>query len=294
LGAIAGLLAGLLGIGGGLIIVPVLILTFQWQGVRPEVIEHLALGTSLATIIVTSCSSTWEHHRLKAVRWRVFVYLAVGIVVGSFLGAETASALNGATLEILIGALAIVVAGKMGLGRSPREGDREPPEPPELRLPRPLGLIAWGVVVGTVASMFGIGGGLLTVPLLTWCRVRTQEAVGTSAACGIPISVVGALTYVATGWNTPGLPPYSTGHVYWPALLGIVLTSVVFARLGARLAHKVHTVSLRRMFAVLLIVVGIKLSVGGWRAQATPLCQAHSLRNSAFVCLQPRRSAFPG
>lgn len=249
LGAAAGTLAGLFGIGGGLIIVPVLILTFESQGMAPEILTHLAVGTSLATIVVTSVSSVKAHHAKGAVRWDWFSAIAIGIVVGSAIGVKTAGALSGPVLQKVIGVFAIVIAVQMGLGLKPKASRTIPARP---------GLIGAGGVIGWASAIFGIGGGSLTVPFLSWCNAKMQTAVATSAAVGLPIAVVGALVNIQEGWGNPLLPEWATGYVYWPAFIGIVSMSVIFARFGAKLAHSLPSDTLKRIFAVLLVVVGTR------------------------------------
>ncbi|MDX1458584.1 MAG: sulfite exporter TauE/SafE family protein [Marinobacter sp.] len=249
LGALAGTLAGLFGIGGGLVIVPVLIFSFGLQGISPEVAAHLAVGTSLATIVFTSISSIRSHHVKKGVRWELFRPMTAGIVVGAIVGAWTASMLSGPSLELIIGVFVILVALKMLLEVNPKPG-RD--------VPGTVGLSAAGAGIGWASAIFGIGGGTLTVPFLSWCNVRMQQAVGTSAACGLPIAVAGALTNIATGWQQPQLPELSVGFIYLPALIGIVATSVFFARFGAELAHRLDAHVLKKIFAVVLIIVGIR------------------------------------
>lgn len=252
LGALAGTLAGLFGIGGGLVIVPVLIFSFGLQGVNADVAAHLAVGTSLATIVFTSISSVRSHHSRRGVRWDIFRPMTVGIVIGAMLGAWTASLLSGPALELIIGIFVILVAAKMLLDVNPKPG-RD--------VPGPVGLGGAGASIGWASAIFGIGGGSLTVPFLNWCNVRMQQAVGTSAACGLPIAVAGATTNIVTGWHQPQLPEMSFGYIYLPALIGIVLTSVLFARFGAGLAHRLDAVLLKRIFAVLLIIVGIRFLI---------------------------------
>ncbi len=249
LGALAGTLAGLFGIGGGLIIVPALIIVFGLQGVSDAVAAHLAVGTSLATIIFTSLSSIRTHHGKGAVRWELFRPMAGGILIGAALGSVTAGMLSGEVLQRVIGIFVLLVALKMLSRWSPQPGERQPGK---------SGFAATGAGIGWLSAIVGIGGGTLTVPFLTWCRVRMQQAVGTSAACGLPIAVSGALAAMVVGWSRQGLPDYSAGFVYGPAVLGIVLTSVPFARLGALLAHRLNEVLLRRLFALLLLVVGVR------------------------------------
>ncbi len=249
LGAFAGTLAGLFGIGGGLIIVPVLIFSFGLQGFSPEIAAHMAVGTSLATIVFTSMSSIRTHHIHGAIRWDVFRPMALGIVVGAVTGAWTAALLSGAALELIIGLFVILVGIKMLFDVNPSPGRDIPGKP---------GLGAAGAGIGWASAIFGIGGGTLTVPYLSWCNVRMQQAVGTSAACGLPIAVAGALGNAWTGWQEPVLPEYSLGFIYVPALIGIILTSVRFARVGANLAHRLNAKVLKRVFAILLLLVGLR------------------------------------
>ncbi|WP_114417252.1 sulfite exporter TauE/SafE family protein [Marinospirillum perlucidum] len=249
LGAGAGLLAGLFGIGGGLVIVPVLVLTFAALGFPAEILVHLAVGTSLATIVPTSISSTWSHHQKGGVSWHWFRLMAPGILLGALLGAWTASLLSGLALQKIIGIFVLLVAIKMGLNLNPRPGQAE--------VKAPLMTLA-GAVIGWASAIFGIGGGTLTVPFLTWCKAAMRKAVGTSASLGLPIAVFGALGNLWTGWEHPQLPEGAWGFVYWPAFLGIVLMSVPFARLGAKLAHYLPEKLLKRLFALLLLVVGAR------------------------------------
>ena len=252
LGACAGIMAGLFGIGGGLVIVPVLIFSFKIQGMAPDVLTHMAVGTSLATMVVTSLSSIKAHQDKGAVRWRIFATLSVGILAGAFLGVYTAVNLSGHLLQKLLGVFAILVSAKMWFGFRVHEG---------ARVPGAAILASAGVVIGAVSSMFGIGGGTLSVPFLRRISLTMKQAVGTSAACGFPIAVMGALSNMLLGANSPGLPALSTGYVYWPAFLGIVLTSTLFARMGARMAHRLPAERLQKMFALFLFIVGVQFSV---------------------------------
>ena len=249
LGACAGLIAGLFGIGGGLIIVPVLVFSFELQGMAPEVLTHVAVGTSLATIVVTSISSVRTHHAKQGVRWDLFKPLAVGIVIGAVLGVKTAGQLSGPVLQLLIGCFAILIALQMGLGLKPK---------PHRQVPGNAGLGVVGSLIGYGSSLFGIGGGSMTTPYLSWCNVRIQQAIGTSAACGLPIAITAALVNIEEGWGHPQLAEWSLGYVYLPAFAGIVLTSALFAKFGARLAHRLPERALKRAFACLLLAVGIR------------------------------------
>ncbi|MFY1666217.1 sulfite exporter TauE/SafE family protein [Pseudomonas sp. Pseu.R1] len=247
LGACAGVLAGLFGVGGGIIIVPVLVFSFTLQGFDSSVLTHLAVGTSLATIVFTSIQSVRAHHRMGAVRWPVFAWMTVGILIGAGLGSLTASYIAGPHLQKIIGVFAILVAIQMALDLKPKASRGVPGKP---------GLVGAGVVIGWASAIFGIGGGSLTVPFLTWRSLTMQQAVATSSACGFPIAVASAISFMILGWHDPLLPPHSLGFVYLPALIGIAVTSMFFARFGARLAHKLSPRVLKRLFALLLVVVG--------------------------------------
>ena len=252
LGGFAGVLAGLFGVGGGIIIVPVLVFSFTLQGFNPEVMTDLAVGTSLATIIFTSINSIREHHRKGAVRWPLFVWMALGILIGAGIGALTAEAIAGPHLQKIIGVFALVIAVQMALELKPKASRT---------VPGKVGLTLAGTVIGWASAIFGVGGGSLTVPFLSWRSVPMQQAVATSAACGLPIALVGALSFMIIGWHNPDLPAHSLGFVYLPALLGIALTSMFFARFGARLAHTLSPRLLKRLFAALLFCVGVSFLI---------------------------------
>ncbi|TNE82742.1 MAG: sulfite exporter TauE/SafE family protein [Gammaproteobacteria bacterium] len=249
LGAIAGVISGLFGLGGGVVIVPILIFTFTAQAISPDVLTHLAIGTSLATIVVTSISSVSTHHRHGAVLWPVALWLTPGICLGAALGAVFAISITGATLQLAFGVFLCLVALKMAFPINPDGG---------ARMPGGTGKTLVGSVIGFVSSLFGIGGGSLTVPFLTWVHVPMKNAVATSAACGLPIAVSGAVTYLWKGYGETGLPAGALGFVYLPAFIGIVLTSTIFARLGARWAHRLPGALLSKGFAVLLLVIGLR------------------------------------
>lgn len=252
LGACAGVLAGLFGVGGGIIIVPVLVYSFTLQGFDPLILTHLAVGTSLASIIFTSINAVREHHRLGAVRWAIFIWMTVGILVGAGFGALTAKAIAGPHLQKIIGVFAVLVALQLLTEFKPKASRG---------VPGKVGLTLAGTFLGWASAIFGIGGGSLTVPFLVWRSVPMRQAVATSSACGFPIALASALSFMVLGWHDPLLPAHSLGFIYLPALLGIALTSMIFARFGARLAHKVSPRLLKRMFAALLLCVGISFLV---------------------------------
>lgn len=249
-GAVAGLAAGVFGIGGGLVIVPVLLVVFDQQGISELVSVHLAVGTSLATIIVTSLSSIHSHYRLGNVLWPVLRPLTVGLIAGALLGSWIASWLPGNLLRRVFALFAFAMALRMAFAGQP---------PASRTLPGHSGLAATGVGIGSVASIVGIGGGGLTVPFLVWCGTPMRNAVGTSSASGMPVALAGTLGYILAGSGQPVLPAGSTGYVYWPAVVGITSVSVFLAPMGARLAARLPAMVLKRAFAVFLVFVGLSL-----------------------------------
>ncbi len=256
-GVAAGLLAGLFGVGGGLIMVPALAFVLPGQGVGPEIVMQVAVGTSLAVISATSLSSTLAHHRQQGVRWDVLLRFAPGLAAGAVAGAFVAHALPGLVLQRIVGAGAILVALQMFLDKGDATLFRGEAEK---RVASPL-LLAGGVI-GLLSALIGIGGGSLTVPYLTWRGVPIRQAVGTAAACGVPIAWAGAAGFIAAGWSVAGRPEASLGYVVLPAFAAIAAASVVVAPLGARLAHRLPPQVLKRAFAALLLVIGALLLTG--------------------------------
>ena len=249
-GAAAGLSAGLLGIGGGLIIVPILYFVFSQQTVPSEHVMHMALATSLATIIVTSVSSARAHHKRGAVLWPIVFSLSPGIVIGAWFGAMLASALASAVLRPVFGVFELLVAIHLLVNVTPATRSTS------ISTRRS---VAGGTVIGGISSIVGIGGGTLTVPFLLWHNISIRNAVASSAACGFPIAVAGAATYVVSGWGIDGLPAWTLGYVSLPAFAAIILTSILTAPLGAALAHRLPEKTLRIVFALLLCVLGLKM-----------------------------------
>ncbi len=252
-GIASGVLAGLLGVGGGIIIVPGLALLLAGGDIAPDRVMHVAVGTSLACIVVTSISSLYAHHRRGAVDWSIFKRLAPGIAFGAVVGAVIAADLHSATLATIFGIFLLLVALRLVFGGQPRPGRT---------LPRNPALSAWATGIGTASALLGIGGGTLTVPLLAWSNVTLHRAVGTSAACGLPIAIAGTAAYIYTGWGLAGLPPGTSGHVYWPAFLAIAPLAVATAPLGVRLAHALPVDRLRWIFAAFLAAVALRMLLG--------------------------------
>ena len=248
-GSIAGLISGLFGLGGGAIIVPLLIFSFAARGMPQELITHLAIGTSLATIIFTALSSIYTHHQKQAIRWDIVKTLVPGILLGGVLGGLFAISLDGVLLQLLFGGFLILVALQLLL-YTPQVGGRA--------LPNLLGMGASGSCIGGVSAVFGIGGGTLTVPLLTFFGVKIHQAVGTAAACGLPIALAATLAYGTATSDVASLPSGSIGFVFLPALLGIIVASLPCARLGALLAHRVNAQKLRKGFAWVTMGLGMR------------------------------------
>ena len=246
LGALAGVLAGLLGVGGGLIIVPVLAWVFAHQGFNPDVIMHMAIATSLATIALTSLSSMRAHHKKDAVRWRVFAQLSPGIVLGALAGAAIAEQTPGRALAVFFGLFELGVAAQLIMDRRPAPGRR--------LAGRVVQFVA-GIGIGLISAIVGIGGGTLTVPWLIWNRLTVQEAVATSSACGFPIALAGVSGFLLAGANT-GIA-YSSSYIYWPAFVVVSIASIMFAPLGASLAHRISGSKLKRGFALFLLIIGV-------------------------------------
>ena len=250
LGLVVGFVAGLLGVGGGLIIVPVLIMLLHTHGQAVGMEPQLALGTSLATILFTSLSSVRAHHRRGAVEWPLVRRIAPGIVFGTLAGAALAARMPATVLKIFFVVFLFYAAIQMWLDFKPA---------PHRGLPGRMGTSLAGGVIGVVSSWVGIGGGTLSVPFMLWHNVPLHRAIATSAAIGFPIAVAGAVGYALGGWRVGGLPAGSLVFVYLPALAGIVLGSVLTAPLGARTAHRLPVRPLKRVFALLLFTLALRM-----------------------------------
>ncbi len=250
LGLFTGFSAGLLGIGGGLVMVPALAMIFAAQQFAPAEALHLALGTSIATILFTSFSSLRAHHRHQAVLWNVVAQITPGILLGTLIGTLFAAHVPAKPLAIFFALFVCFVATQMVFNLKAR---------PTRELPGAAGVFAVGTGIGAISALVAIGGGAFTVPFLTRCNVRIQHAIGTSAAVGFPIAVGGSLGYIYNGWQHPGLPQWSLGFVYLPALVWMVPASMLLAPVGARLTHRLPIVVLKRVFACMLVALASKM-----------------------------------
>jgi uncharacterized protein len=243
LGAAVGFAAGLLGIGGGMLLVPFMTFMMTMRGFPKELIVHMAIATSLGTIMFTSVSSVRAHHQHGAVLWPVVRMLAPGILIGSWIGPWIGKQMNASMLALFFGGFVTLSATQMLIDKKPAAA-RD--------LPRAPGMFGAGGVIGILAGLVGAGGGFVSVPFMTWCNVRIHNAVATSAALGFPIALAGTLSNIYFGMRTPGLPEGALGFIYVPALLVVSIASVLTAPLGARTAHNMPVKSLKKIFALML------------------------------------------
>lgn len=247
LGLGTGFLAGLLGIGGGMLMVPFITIIMSGRGVGPDLAVKMAIATSMATIIFTSVSSVRAHHKRGAVRWDLVKGLAPGIVIGSMIGSLGVFAiLKGSWLALFFAAFVSFSATQMFLDKKPA---------PTRQMPGVPGQLAAGGFIGFLSGLVGAGGGFVSVPFMTWCNVAIHNAVATSAALGFPIALANVLGYVISGQNVQNLPAYSFGYIWLPALAVIAVCSVFTAPLGAKMAHKLPVKKLKRVFASILYLL---------------------------------------
>jgi len=248
MGAVVGFLAGLLGIGGGMIMVPFMTFILSGVGFPQELVVKMAVATSLATVCFTSLSSVRAHHAKGAVLWPVARVFAPGIVVGSWIGSQIAVAMPTATLSLIFALFVAYSSIQMYLDRKPK---------PSRTLPGTWGMFGMGNVVGMTSSVVGAGGAFVSVPFMLWCNIKIHQAVGTSSALGFPIAMAGTLGYVWAGLNMPDMPAGAFGYLYLPGLVIISIASMLTAPLGARTAHRMDIKPMKRAFAVLLMVLAV-------------------------------------
>jgi len=247
LGAVTGFAAGLLGIGGGMLLVPFITLLLSWQGLADELVVHAAIATSMASILFTSLSSVISHHRKGAVKWNLVAQFTPGIVAGGLIA-------GGAIFAMLkTGWLALLFAVFVGYSALQMLRNKKPK--PARQMPGAVGTGAAGAGIGFLSGLVGAGGGFVSVPFMAWCNVPLHNAVATSAALGFPIALANTIGYVVSGMQQHDLPPGMLGYIYWPALLLLVAMSVITAPFGAATAHKLPVATLKRIFAWLLFVL---------------------------------------
>jgi len=253
LGAIVGFLAGLLGIGGGLIVVPVLVYLLPQLGISNEVIMPMALATSLAAIVMTSSSAAFAHHKNNNIPWHITKPLMFIVASGALLGAFIADRLSAQALTNFFAGAVIVLASYMLVSIRSRQ-TRE--------MPSNIQLQVISLVTGVIASLMGMAGGAILVPVLTYFGMPIRHCIGIATVCGVMVALFGSLGYIISGMGNELLPAWSLGYVYLPALLGVVLTSSLFAPVGVKYAAKLPVQTLKKFFAVFLIVVALKMMLG--------------------------------
>ena len=252
LGIFGGFVAGLFGVGGGLTLVPFMYMLFVAQNFPAEHVMHLALGTSMATIVFTSISSMRAHHAHGAVRWDIVRTMAPGLVLGTFGGSLVAGQVPTGPMTAIFVVIVYYASAQMMLDFKPHA---------HRQMPGGAGRFIAGGVIGVISSLVAAGGGFLSVPFMLFCNVAIHNAVGTSSALGFPIAVAGAIGYIVAGWHDAGLPAYTLGYVYLPAFVGIVAMSILMAPVGARLAHKLPVKKLKRTFGGFLALLATKMLV---------------------------------
>jgi uncharacterized membrane protein YfcA len=255
IGALVGFAAGLLGVGGGVVMVPLLVFVFTASGIAPDQVLHIALGTALAAMVFTSIASMRAHHAHGAVDWKIARAMSPGMLFGSFGAALVAGFIPTRPLAAMFTALVFYAATQILFDLRPRT-TRE--------LPGSAGIFGAGAFIGAVSSLLAAGGAFLTIPFLAWCNVPLRRAIGTAAANGLPIAIAGTAGYVFNGLRAEGLPAMSLGYVYLPALALVVSTGMLAAPMGARLAYRLPVRRLRSIFALMLYAFAIKMLVGLW------------------------------
>jgi len=255
IGCAVGFLAGLLGIGGGMVIVPMLVFVFTAKGFASSHLMHLSLATSMATVPFTSASSVRAHDVRGGVDWRVVRGMLPGLAAGALLGALVAGAVPSRPLAIFFTVFIFYAASNMFLQLRTK---------PTRQLPGRLGLGVTGGVVSFLASFLAAGAAFMTVPFMTWCNVPLKRAIGTAAALGFPLSLASSIGYVYAGWGVPGLPAGSFGFVYLPALGLIAAASIFTAPLGARVSHGLPVRKLRNVFGLLLLAIAVRMLISLW------------------------------
>lgn len=243
-GAVSGVLAGMLGIGGGMILVPFMIIVFNHQQFDQAIIVHMAIATGMATILFTSLSAIRAHHQHGTIDWKLVIALSPGIIAGGLIGgSELFDAFPTSWLSLFFAIFIVYTSIQMFINKKPQPGRQ---------LPGKLGLFSFGAFTGALSSLLGAGGAFVTVPFMIWCNVKPHVAMASASGLGFPIAVATTIGYVLGSWNHPGLPSGSIGYIYLPAVACIVVASVFTAPIGAKMARNMNTVNLKRVFGGML------------------------------------------
>lgn len=250
LGAFVGVAAGLLGIGGGGILVPILTAIFVAMGWSSDHVVHVALGTAMASIIPTSFGSMRAHHAKGAVNWSVVRKITPAILLGTFSATFLVAYLPTLWLAIFFACFMAYVSVQMWLNVKPQA---------HRNLPGLAGMSIAGLVIGSISALVAIGGGSLSVPFMMWCNINIRQAIATSAGIGFPIALAGTIGYVYNGWGQENLPEHTIGFIYWPAVLLIAIVSFFTTRIGVNMAHSLPLTTLKKVFAILLMLLSLKM-----------------------------------
>ncbi|MCK4608382.1 MAG: sulfite exporter TauE/SafE family protein [Gammaproteobacteria bacterium] len=252
-GVIAGTLSGMLGIGGGIIVIPLLAWILKSQGIASDLIMHMAAGTSLAIMIFTTFSSWYGHIKRGVVVWDIYRRLLAGIIVGTILGAVFGHFLHSSILELIFGVFIFLVSLRMLIALKPKVGRT---------LPGPFGMFSMALVIGGKSGLLGLGGGAITIPFLSYCNVPIRNTIAISASCSFTIAIIGTISYILTGQHAANLPNWSLGYIYLPAFCGVVITGPLCAQFGAYFSHKLPTKILTKILGAVLLLVAIHMLIG--------------------------------
>ena len=243
-GAVSGVLAGMLGIGGGMILVPFMIIVFNHQQFDQSIIVHMAIATGMASILFTSLSAIRAHHKHGTIDWKLVIALSPGIIAGGLIGgSELFDAFPTSWLSLFFALFIVYTSIQMFINKKPKPGRQ---------LPGKVGLFSFGAFAGALSSLLGAGGAFVTVPFMIWCNISTHTAMASASGLGFPIAVAATIGYIVGSWNHAGLPPGSLGYIYLPAVACIVAASIFTAPLGAKMARSMNTANLKRVFGVML------------------------------------------
>lgn len=254
-GCFVGLLAGLMGIGGAMIMVPILHFTLTRQGIEPELVHHVAIATSMANILFTSSITTYSHHKRGVVPWGTVAWMVPGILCGAFAGSYATAYIPSGPLTVGFAIFLVYAALQMFVEIKPKAA---------CGMPGVTGKILMGLAIGVLSGLLGIGGAAITMPFLLFCGLPILSVIAAAGGFGFPIAVAGCIGYMLTAWNNPGLPAYSLGFIYLPALLGLIPASMLTAPMGVKLSHSLPVKTLRRCLGALICLMAARMIYGAF------------------------------